>query len=250
MVSVIIPVLNEADYLRALLARLEKEPGRPEIIVAPGGQSRAVEQVIEQFPAVRKAATGPGRGRQMNAGARLARGSVLLFLHCDTYAPPGAIAEIPELLAAARADFGAFRIGFDPPVWLPQLLAIATRLANPWCCFGDQGIFVRREFFAATGGFPEIPLLEDVHWVRAAGKRGRMIRSPHMVVSSARRFERIGTVRQSLRNLSILIRDLLGHDPAELARLYDKGHAGDPSPRVSRVRRGRLSASQRAAPRL
>jgi hypothetical protein len=128
------------------------------------------------------------------------------------------------LLASRNADFGAFRIVFDPPVWLPQLLAHATRLASPWCCFGDQGIFARREFFFATGGFPEIPLLEDVHWVRAAGKRGRMVRSRHAVVSSARRFERIGTVRQSWRNLSVLIRDLLGQDPGKLARFYERDY--------------------------
>lgn len=250
MVSVIIPVLNEADYLRKLLARLEKEPGDPQVIVSLGGRSDAVEEVLEEFPTVRKTLSARGRGRQMNAGARLARGEVLLFLHCDTHAPPGAIAELPELLAAAAADFGAFRIRFDPPVWLPQLLAAATRVASPWCCFGDQGIFVRREFFFATGGFPEIPLLEDVHWVRAAGKHGRMVRSPHAVVSSARRFEKIGTVRQSLRNLSILIRDLWGDDPAELARLYDKGYTGDPMPGARALRAGRLSAERRPVPRL
>jgi rSAM/selenodomain-associated transferase 2 len=250
MVSIIIPALNEAEHLRALLPRLEQEPGEPEIIVADGGSIDATDDVLALHPKARKIVTQPGRGRQMNAGARVARGKVLLFLHCDTYAPPGAIAELPELLAARNADFGAFRIRFDPPVWLPQLLATATRLANPWCCFGDQGIFVRREFFFATGGFPEIPLLEDAHWVRAAGKRGRMIRSPHAVVSSARRFESIGTVRQSWRNLSILIRDLLGQDPAELARLYEKGYVRDPAPGPSTVPAPRLSAGHRPIPRL
>ena len=249
MVSIIIPVLNEAEHLGALLTRLAQEPGEPEIIVADGGSSDATEEVLAQYPDVQKIVTPPGRGRQMNAGARAARGEVLLFLHCDTYAPPGAIAELPALLAARNADFGAFRIRFDPPVWLPQLLALATRLASPWCCFGDQGIFVRRDFFLSTGGFAEIPLLEDVHWVRAAGKRGRMARAPHAVVSSARRFEKIGTVRQSWRNLSILIRDLLGQDPAELARLYDKGYSVD-LPRAASPVHDRLRAQQPPIPRV
>jgi rSAM/selenodomain-associated transferase 2 len=248
MVSIIIPVLNEAEHLRALLARLTQEPGEPEIIVADGGSTDLTDGVLTQFPKIKKTVTLPGRGRQMNAGARAARGEVLLFLHCDTYAPPGAIAELPALLASQNADFGAFRIRFDPPVWLPQLLAVATRLASPWCCFGDQGIFVRSEFFFATGGFPEIPLLEDVHWVRAAGKRGRMVRAPHAVVSSARRFEKVGTVRQSWRNLSILIRDLFGQDPSELARLYDKDYGDRSATGVSPVRSG-FTARQRPIPR-
>jgi rSAM/selenodomain-associated transferase 2 len=249
MLSVIIPVLNDAEYLRELLQRLEREPDAPEIIVADGGSSDATAEVAAEFPAVRWTVTPAGRGRQMNAGARLSRGEVLLFLHCDTYPPLGAIAQLPALLASRNADFGAFRIRFAPPVWLPQLLAVATRLASPWCCFGDQGIFVRREFFFSTGGFAEIPLLEDVHWLRAAGKRGRMARSPHAVVSSARRFQKIGTVRQSWRNLSILIRDLLGQDAAELARLYHKDYTDALPPDPPPVHPRGLAAEQRPMPR-
>jgi rSAM/selenodomain-associated transferase 2 len=243
MVSIIIPVLNDAEHLRALLARLTQEAGDWEVIVADGGSSDETDDILAEFPKIRKTVTLPGRGRQMNAGARAAHGAVLLFLHCDTYAPPGAIAELPALLSSHNADFGAFRIRFDPPVWLPRVLALATRVASPWCCFGDQAIFVRADFFFATGGFPEIPLLEDVHWVRSAGKLGRMIRSPHAVVSSARRFKKVGTVRQSWRNLSILIRDLLGQNPAELARLYDKDYTDDLAPGVAPVRAG-LSAGR------
>jgi rSAM/selenodomain-associated transferase 2 len=248
MVSVIIPVLNDAEQLCTLLVRLEKEPGRLETIVADGGSSDVTPQIKRQFPSVHWTVSAPGRGRQMNAAARRARGKVLLFLHCDTYPPRGAIAELPGLLASHGADFGAFRIRFDPPVWLPQLLARATRWASPWCCFGDQGIFARREFFFVTGGFPEIPLLEDVHWVRAAGKRGRMVRSRHAVVSSARRFERIGTIRQSWRNLSILIRDLLGQNPEELARLYDKDYGAHHAVPIE-PSAGTLSAEGRPLPR-
>lgn len=230
MVSVVIPVLNDAERLQDLLKRMTTDAAPVEIIVADGGSVDATSEVATRYPAVRYTVCPAGRGRQMNGGAALATQPVLLFLHCDTYAPPEAIAELPALLDKHRADFGAFRIRFDPPVWLPQLLATATRIASPWCCFGDQGIFVRREFFFATGGFPEIPLLEDAHWVRAAGRHGRMVRSRHAVISSARRFEKIGTVRQSLRNLSILLRDLAGQDPADLARLYDKGYLDSEHP--------------------
>jgi rSAM/selenodomain-associated transferase 2 len=225
MVSVIVPVWNEAERLKSLLRWLLEQPGLSEIIVVDGGSPDATQQVVRGFPAVQLVSSRQGRGAQMNAGARRARGEVLLFLHADTRFPHGALDGLPALLRSRQADFGAFQIRFDPPVWLPQLLAHSTRIASPWCCFGDQGIFVRRDFFWRTGGYPEIPLLEDVHWVRRAGRMGKMVRSPHAVLSSARRFKEIGVVRQSLRNLSILIRDLLGQDPAKLAAIYNKGYA-------------------------
>lgn len=222
MVSVIVPVWNDAACLRLLLERLEHEPGRLDVIVVDGGSTDGVERVTEGFPKVRLLPSPRGRGRQMNEGARAARGGTLLFLHSDTLPPLGAIVELPELLAAAAADYGAFRVRFDPPYLLPQLLARFTRLAKPWTCFGDQGIFVRRDFFEATGGFPEIPVLEEVHWLRIAGRLGKMIRSPRAVVTSARRFEKAGQIRQTLRNGWILLRDRMGEDPAQLAKLFHK----------------------------
>ena len=224
MISVIVPVWNDRESLEALLPWLMKEPGSPEIIVVDGGSRDGSVEATRRFPSIRLVESERGRGCQMNRGARVARGDILLFLHSDTRPSRGAIAGIPELLDSRAADFGAFRLRFDPPVWLPSLLAFFTRLARPWSCFGDQGIFVRREFFRATAGFPEIPLLEDVHWLRFAGKQGKMTRSPHTVVTSARRFEQIGSVRQTCRNLSILLRDLAGQDPAELAVLYERGY--------------------------
>ena len=237
VISVIVPVWNDRESLEALLPRLLEEPGSPEIIVVDGGSRDGSVEAARRFPSVRLVESDRGRGCQMNCGAAVASGDVLLFLHSDTRPSRGAIAGLPELLDSREGDFGAFRLRFDPPVWLPSLLAFFTRLARPWTCFGDQGIFVRREFFRATGGFPEIPVLEDVHWLRLAGKHGRMTRSPHTVVTSARRFEQMGSVRQTWRNLSILLRDLAGQAPGELAALYEKGYRPDgvPGPRDAEV---------------
>jgi rSAM/selenodomain-associated transferase 2 len=225
VVSVIVPVWNDAACLRLLLQRLALEPGPLDVIVVDGGSTDGVERVVEGFPKVRLLPSLQGRGRQMNEGARAARGDTLLFLHSDTLPPLGAIIELPRLLATATAHYGAFRVQFDPPYLLPQLLARFTRLAKPWTCFGDQGIFVRRDFFEATDGFPEIPVLEEVHWLRTAGRLGKMIRSPQAVVTSARRFEKAGQVRQTLRNGWILLRDRLGEDPARLAKLFHRDWA-------------------------
>ena len=225
MVSVIVPVWNDAPALDCLLRELLSEASSPEIIVVDGGSTDGLGEFAARYAAVRFLDSPRGRGRQMNLGAAASRGDVLLFLHADTYPPPGAIEEIPDLLASRRADFGAFRVRFDPPVWLPETLAFFTRFAVPWTCFGDQGIFARREFFEATRGFPEIDLLEDVHWLRKAAKMGRMTRSPRTVVTSGRRFAEIGVGRQLRRNTAILIRDRLGVTPARLAALYSHGYA-------------------------
>ncbi len=145
----------------------------------------------------------------------------------------GSIAGLPDLLMTRQADFGAFRVRFDPPVFLPQAFAWLTRFAFSWTCFGDQGIFVRRQFFQKTGGFPEIALIEDIRWVRTAAKMGRMTRSPHTAVTSARRFVETGTLRQLWRNGSILVLDRLGCDPAALAGIYRGGQQREDSPRTS-----------------
>jgi rSAM/selenodomain-associated transferase 2 len=226
---VIIPVWNDAPLLRETLARLSGEPGVFEVIVVDGGSRDAPTEVARRFPGVRFVASRRGRGAQMNHGARLARGGVLLFLHCDTKLPPGAIADLPRFLESRSADFGAFRVRCEPRFRLLDALALLTRLAKPWCCFGDQGIFARREFFQRTGGFPETPLLEDVHWIRRAAKAGRMVRSPRTAVTSSRRFVAAGLVRQLCRNLVILLRDRLGHETAELEKIY-RGIAGQTEP--------------------
>ena len=225
MVSVIVPVWNDAPALDRLLPRLLAEASSPEVIVVDGGSVDDLGRVAAQYPEIRLLKCPQGRGRQMNAGAAAARGDVLLFLHADTHPPIGAIGDIPALLSARRAHFGAFRIRFDPPLWLPERLAFLTRFALPWTCFGDQGIFARRDFFQVTGGFPEIALLEDVHWLRKAAKMGRMTRSSRAVVTSGRRFIEIGVGRQVRRNAAILIRDRLGAAPERLAALYSNGYA-------------------------
>lgn len=229
LVSVIIPTLNEAACLPKLLDALAAEPASPEVIVADGGSTDGTVELARSAGA-RVVETARGRGCQMNAAAQTARGGVWLFLHADTIPESGAVAELPPLLQASGGDFGAFRLKFEPAVWLPQALAMLTAFAKHWTCFGDQGIFVRKEFFYETGGFPEIPILEDVHWLRRAASMGRMVRSPKTVVTSSRRFKRAGMVRQSFRNLEVLLRDRLGDKPGRLASIY---HGGRSSPSVS-----------------
>ena len=238
-VSVIVPVWNEAGRLAGWLDDLSREPGVREIIVADGGSRDGSAELAARVPGVRVVRSRRGRGMQMNAGAHAASGSVLLFLHCDTSLPGGAIAELSALLASAPADFGAFRVRFEPSVMLPNSLAWLTRFAQPWCCFGDQGIFAAREFFERTGGFEDIPLLEDVRWARWAFRLGRMVRSRRTAVTSARRFVEMGVARQLWRDLCILVRERMGHDPRQLERLYQSGYTRSPLTRSDDEAAGR-----------
>ena len=230
-VSVVIPVWNDLPALRDTLDRLSIETGAFEVIVVDGGSGDGSREYAESHGGCRTVVSDRGRAQQLNVGARVACGDVLLFLHCDTRLPAGAIERLPRLLQERAADYGAFRVRFVPRFALLDALGLLTRLARPWCCFGDQGIFVRRGFFERVGFYPEIPLLEDVHWLRRAARQGRMVRSPDVAFTSSRRFVEHGVARQTLRNLWILIRDRFGCDPTGLAGLY---HGGC-SPRVSQM---------------
>ena len=227
MVSVIVPVWNDAQALNLLLSELLTENSSLELIVVDGGSTDNCRATTTRYPQVRFLKSARGRGHQMNAGAAAAGGNVLLFLHADTRVSLEAIEELPDLMEKWHADFGAFRVRFDPSFWLLEKLAFFTRFSLHWTCFGDQGIFVRRSFFEATEGFPDVALLEDVHWLRKAARMGRMIRSPQTAVTSGRRFEKNGASRQVLQNMTILLKDQFGASPDLLASIYDNEHTKD-----------------------
>jgi rSAM/selenodomain-associated transferase 2 len=167
-----------------------------------------------------------GRGFQCNAGARIANGEVLLFLHDDTRLPDAAAALIDTVFGREHTQVACFRLTFDAPHPLLRIYAACSALDSYLTSFGDQGILIRRTLFDRLGGFPDWPLFEDVELLRRARRRARIRKLPARVVTSAVRFVEGGMVRQQLLNAELMLRFALGADPESLRVRYEHARAG------------------------
>jgi rSAM/selenodomain-associated transferase 2 len=218
--SIIIPTLNEAEFIAGTLASIPKGP-ELEVIVVDGG-SRDQTPGIAQASGVLVLSSSPGRARQMNLGALKSKGDILLFLHADTRLPARFSEHIRQCFAKARVVAGAFRLGLAPPIkgsaFIEKMANLrAEKLNLP---YGDQAIFVPAKIFKELGGYKEIPLLEDVDLVRRLRKIGRLAVLPIPVVSSSRRWQKLGVWKTTWINQMILSGFLLGIPPRILARWY------------------------------
>ena len=221
-IAVVIPALNEAANLERLLESLEQE-GFHTLIVVDGGSKDESADIARRAGAI-VIRSARGRGRQMNAGAAHASAPVLLFLHADTRLPSGAGALIEDALRDPTVVGGCFRLSFDKRSALLRFYASMTRFETALTTFGDQAYFVRASVFNGIGGYPEWPLLEDVQLRRDLRQRGRFVKLPSPVVTSARRFNREGTVRRQLLNGLVLLLFYCGISAERLARWYPAGH--------------------------
>jgi rSAM/selenodomain-associated transferase 2 len=219
--SVIIPTLNEEQTIGHSIHAVRSHQTPVQLIIVDGGSTDQTRQIAQAAGA--KVFLAPrGRGSQCNAGAQQATGSILVFLHADTLLPAGVFALLRAYFSSAEIQAGAFRIQFTPGNWFLNGCARFSRFDSILTTFGDQGLVVRRSFFAALGGFPEWPLFEDVHFLQKARQQTRIVKFPRPVVSSDRRFQEGGTVRQLLRNGWLLLRYLNGVSPWQLADQYER----------------------------
>lgn len=219
--TVVIPALNEEAIIGEQVGRvLALEPG-VDVIVADGGSDDATVALAKRAGATVVSAA-PGRGSQLNAGAAQATGDVLLFLHADTRLPDNAFDILCGRFAGEGVQIGTFRLAFDRDHWLFAVYTFFSRFDSVFTTFGDQCIVTRRSFFERLGGFPEWPLFEDVALLQKARRRTRIVSFPAAVVTSARRFEREGIVRQSLRNGWYVLQYLRGASPWDLAARYEE----------------------------
>ena len=237
MISVIIPALNEAAHLPALLAALKDQNAAHETIVVDGGSTDATPDIARAHGATILRSV-PGRGQQLSVGAAHARGAVLLFLHADTVLPPGALATIERMLEPDAALLGGnFRLLFDGQdgfsTWLNGFYAWLRRRG---LYYGYSGVFVRRSAYDRLGDVKPIPLMEDYDFVRRLERAGptTCVHTPPLVTSS-RRFAGRHPLAIIGRWLKLHAYYHVGIAPETLVRIYDRD---DGAPRGSwRARR-------------
>ncbi len=226
LISVIIPALNEASQIGASLDQFISQAGEWECLVVDGGSSDdTVERAASKGARVLRAEGG--RGPQMNAGAAAARGDLLLFLHADARLPEDAAALMAKTLEDPRVVAGCFRIRHTASRWEGSWRAGLLRVADlrsryTRLPYGDQGLFLRRATFEALGGFPGLPLMEDLAFSRILAARGRIATVAKPMQVSARRFES-GFLRAVLCMNSFPLLARLGVSAHRLQRWYGHG---------------------------
>ena len=219
-ISVIIPTLNEADQLSTVLERVFCEDIF-ECIVVDGGSTDGTLKVAHELGAVVEQSP-PGRASQLNAGAKRASGDLLLFLHGDTLLPAGYVGQMKRALGSKGFVLGAFPLGLNASGFGLRIVELLVRLRCFWfdMPYGDQAYFVWRRHFDAVGGFPEQPLLEDYEFLRRIRAHGAVVLTDRPVLTSARRWQKLGWRRTSAINYTIIRRYIKGTPPDELARVY------------------------------
>jgi rSAM/selenodomain-associated transferase 2 len=220
--SIVVPTLNEAQCIVGCLQPLRSwRTGGAELIVADGGSTDTT--AILARPWADHVIVGPrGRAKQMNLGASVATGDVLLFLHADTQLPDDAAAALDAALADPQVSWGRFDVRIDGATPLLKLVAALMNLRSraSGIATGDQAIFVRRDLFARVGGFPDQPLLEDSELSKRLRTTSRPACLRQRVTTSGRRWEQRGVLRTIA--LMWVLRGLywIGFPPERLARLY------------------------------
>ena len=226
-ISIIVPVLNEARLLRPFLSHLRERAPGAEIIVADGGSSDGTADTAQGF-CDRLVVSEPSRATQMNAGAHVARGDILWFLHADAEVPWGCLSEIERITADSGVVGGFFRIRL-PPAHVYRLTDsfahYAGILLRMRC--GDHGIFCRRTAFLDIGGFPEVPLMEDVEFFRKLQRVGGVMFSNKRIMASPRRYEIIGRLRLTIAYGFIATLYNFGVPPPKLASIYKRTCCAD-----------------------
>lgn len=198
-VSVIIPAFNEEKTIHATLENLLTFHKPDEVIVVDGGSQDKTVSIASEWTRVIR--SEKGRAQQMNTGANLATGDIFLFLHADTKLPSKGLLKIKEVIQKG-AHGGRFRMQFDERHWLLRFYEFYTRFQ--FFSYGDQGFFVGREIFKLLGGFREDVPFEDIDFYRRLKQVTKPVILKEAVTTSARRFSRVGRLRQKCINLFLV----------------------------------------------
>lgn len=217
--TIVIPALDAAAVIGETLGAA---PAATEVIVVDGGSRDETKDIAVRHGA-RVICSQRGRGRQLAAGAATAASEWLLFLHADTRLEPGWKAVVESFVAApcSKTRAATFRFKLDDDCWQARWLerVVDWRVRVLGLPYGDQGLLIHRDLYAALGGYPDWPLMEDVEVVRKIGRR-RLVTFPICAVTSAARWRADGWVARSSRNVLCLSLFYLGVPPRMIARIY------------------------------
>jgi rSAM/selenodomain-associated transferase 2 len=229
-VSIVVPALNEARRIESCLQQLNRDFPDCELVVVDGGSTDGTFDVAARHGyTIRSAA---GRATQMNAGAAATTGDVLWFIHVDCQVPADALTLLRQAVQDRSVIGGGLTLRFDQRSPGLDYLAVSSNLRARrlhWI-FGDQAMFVRRDVFDSVGGFPAIPLMEDLEMSRILRRRGRLVVLPTTVTASARRLVDQGPWRMTVLMQLLKLQYLLGVDPERIRRRYEAGTRRRPAP--------------------
>jgi len=219
-VSLVIPALNEERHIGATLSALGRGLCHEVFVVDGGSDDATVRRAKEAGATV--LASGPGRARQMNAGAAMATGGTLLFLHADTLLSPGSIQAIDGTWRTPGVVAGAFRFRIKEDFRGKSLVEWGTGIRSRWFQrpYGDQGLFLSRALFEEMGGFADLPIMEDYEFTGRLRRRGRIVTVSEPALTSGRRWQMRGVLRTTFRNQWVLAAYHLGVAPQKLAKSY------------------------------
>lgn len=219
--TVVIPALNEVSHIGACLAALQplRAQGWKLVVVDGGSHDGTADRAQQGADEVVIAL--PGRANQMNAGARVSEGEVLVFLHVDTRLPPTFAADM-AIFVASEAEWGRFDVSFTNARWPFRMISTfmneRSRLTS--VATGDQGLFFRRDFFRRVGGFPLIPLMEDIAISKTARELSLPLCVRSRVITSSRRWEQKGILHTIVLMWVMRLAYFLGVSPQRLYAWY------------------------------
>lgn len=225
-ISIILPVLNEAATIEETLHRL-RDIFDIEAIVVDGGSRDETVAIAKRCGktvglSCKVISAAAGRARQMNAGAVVATGDILLFLHADTHLPPKFDTLVRQALQHPNTIAGAFELRIDANLRGLRLIETMVNMRSRFFSmpYGDQGIFLKASTFHDLGGFPDLPIMEDFEFMVRLKRQGRIVILPVPVITSGRRWQKLGVVRTTLINQLIIAGYFLGVPPTQLVCWY------------------------------
>lgn len=228
IISIIIPVYNEAENIQKFLKQFETY-SEIEIIIVDGGSTDKTRAKIREFfisDRQIKLVTNSqlGRANQMNYGATLATGEILLFLHADTILPDNYQSIIRNIISQKNVIVGAFQLNINSPKKSLRLVEKIVSLRSHYLSlpYGDQGFFITKDNFDLLGGFADLPIMEDFNFVQKAKRNGKIVIADAAVMTSPRRWQKLGVIKTTAINQLIIIGYYLKISPDKLRNFYHR----------------------------